>query len=237
MKRRSKSSKDSKVLPPEMGLESAPIKFSGTLGASHVLVKKPKEDTKSGEELARDKYKEVIGVKDSELAQSILFDSAKAIEHLTGPVESLNIMAQSFHDFQPRNAIEARLIAQMTVAHVLAMHSIKIASRADLSCHIEAMGNLGIKFMRVQNETVEALDRLRRGGEQKMTVTHSVVTGQAIINFPNRGESTKNLGETPCSLQNVELRHAPMDIIPVGSHPCQMVDAGCMEVKARGVKP
>ena len=140
---------------------------------------------------------------------------------------------------KPRDAVEAKLAAQMAVLHVYAIKSIKRSGDADMLCHIEAMANLGIKLMRVHNETIETLNRYRRGGEQKVTVTHAVLANQAVVNN-NYGEgvSPQNKGVTPCPQENAEQKQEQIDISPADNPPCPMDDAVSMEekVKARKLK-
>ena len=113
----------------------------------------------------------------------------------------MNVIIQSLHDFKPQDAIEARLVAQATVAFHYAMNNIAKCGSADITSHSESMGNLAIKLMRVHNETIEALNRYRRGGEQKVIVQH-VTADKAVVNQFNGnqfvgGGGTQENGETP----------------------------------------
>jgi len=105
-------------------------------------------------------------------------------------------------------------------------------------CHADHYGNKAIKLLRLHNETIEALNRYRRGGEQKVTVTHAVITDKAIVNNFNGvgGVSTKNEGASPCSPRNAEQKPELTTINHVASQPWQTEDVGFMEAKASDLK-
>lgn len=198
-KKQKKNNVPVKFTPPK--LESTPLKFcKDDQSRSVTVIGQKSTDQPQEEDLLAKRCKELVGVKDAELAENILFKGAQAIESILSPEESRNIIAQSLHNFEPKDAVEARLVVQATVAQTYGMKCMKRSGEADMLCHIEAMANLGVKLMRVHNETVETLNRYRRGGEQKVTVTHAVVAGQAIVNnFNGVGVPPENKGRTPCS--------------------------------------
>ncbi|MGH2612023.1 MAG: hypothetical protein ACRDFB_03110 [Rhabdochlamydiaceae bacterium] len=72
--------------------------------------------------------------------------------------------------------------------------------------------------------------RYRRGGEQKVTVTHAVVAGQAIVNnhFPGVGVLPKNQGNTPCPQENAEQKQGRAKIDHVPNQPWSMDDVDSM---------
>ncbi len=165
--------------PPK--IESAPVKAWRNENGEVLAV----ADSKSLEH----PINSAMGVKDSELAQKMLLSVINALNPIFGATEdSFNIFIQSEHDFKPKDAVEARLVAQATVAFHHAMEATRKCATAEMLPHLETYGNLAIKFMRVHNETIETLNRYRRGGEQKVTVTHAVLANNAIINnFPGGG--------------------------------------------------
>lgn len=62
---------------------------------------------------------------------------------------------------------------------------------------MSAYGNIAIKYMRLHNETIEALGRYRRGGEQRVTVVH-VAEKMAVVNNYGGGGMPQNQGDKPC---------------------------------------
>jgi len=182
----------------------------------------------------RDKQlKEIVGVKDSELASTIHLDASEAIRSLgNSEAESRNIVLQALHDIQPKDSMEASLCAQERALYAHAMRNLKRAGDADRLEHIETLTNLSIKLMRVHNETIETLSRYRRGGEQKVTVQHTVIADKAIVNnITEVGTPPKNRGSTPCSINNAEQGQGPMTIDHVVSPQWPTAGVDCTEEK------
>jgi hypothetical protein len=75
------------------------------------------------------------------------------------------------------------LAGQMAVTHALAMELMGRAHRAEHIPQLEANGALATKLLRTYVAQVEALAKLRRGGEQTVRVEHVHVHpgGQAIV--------------------------------------------------------
>ncbi len=87
------------------------------------------------------------------------------------------------NDFQPKDVNEARLVTQAMALFQHGMDRLrKVGSSADLHCS-ESQTNMAIKLLRCHNETIEALNRYRRGGEQRVIVQHVNVNdgGKAIV--------------------------------------------------------
>jgi hypothetical protein len=103
--------------------------------------------------------------------------------------------------------------------------------------HSDHYANKAVKFLGLHNETIEALNRYRRGGEQKVTVTHAVITEKAIVNNFNGvgGGSTKNEGGSPCP-KPAEPKQEPRVINHADNPQWPMDGADSMEEKvpARG---
>ena len=83
----------------------------------------------------------------------------------------------------------------------------KLASSENVK-NSEAQANMAIKLLRRHNETIEALSRYRRGGEQRVVVQHIADKIAVVNNFGGTGGgvSTKNEGESPCSSKNAEQK-------------------------------
>jgi hypothetical protein len=84
---------------------------------------------------------------------------------------------------QPENEIEALLGAQMAATHDVAMAMLAKAKHAQYLEQMDAFGRLGTKLLRTFTAQVEALAKLRRGGEQTVRVEHVHVHSgaQAIV--------------------------------------------------------
>lgn len=82
---------------------------------------------------------------------------------------------------QPENEVEAALGAQMFATHQIAM---EMASRCrHTTDRVATMeyGNLATKMMRTFSGQVEALSKIRRGGEQVVRHVHVYEGGQAVV--------------------------------------------------------
>jgi hypothetical protein len=177
--------KDKEVLalkPPE--IESTPIKFwNKPNNVTDVVVSKTTHPDKQDKENSfMEKLKEIFGVKDSDLALSIFRATTAAIEPSVGAVQSLNIITQTVNDLGPEDAIEARLAAQAAVVFTHGMECLQKAGNAEMLAHKEAYVNLACKLLRLHAESVEAMTRYHRKGEQKIIVSHAVMAEKAIVN-------------------------------------------------------
>ncbi len=220
-KAKKKSRRTVAVQSPKV--EATPLKFWKKSDNEFDVVTSPSHSSNSGDRgmLFMEKMKEVFGVEDFELAHSIFRSSSAALEAIVGEVGCLNIIAQSANDLSPKDAIEARLAVQAAVAFAHGMECFKKAGNAEMINQKDSYVNTGCKLLRIHNETIEALNRYRRGGEQKVTVTHAVLAHQAVVNnFQGVGVPPENKGETPCQLC-AELKQEPIKIDPVVNQPCQ----------------
>lgn len=126
---------------------------------------------------------DITGISDIGLANKLCTMAANAFpgdEH-----ESLAIVLQALHNYKPKNAIEAGLVCQATILEMQGLRYLERAELANLLPHRDSAINAAIKLLRLQHETIEALNRLRRGNEQKIVVQHQNVLvgdgGQAVI--------------------------------------------------------
>ena len=188
-------------------------------------------------------YNQLVGVKDSQLAQHIVRTGVHAIKSFDPNKEHINIILQSLHDMKPKDSVEASLITQAITLHSQGMTYLWRADQAELFEQMQHYGNLATKFLRLHNETIEALSRYRRGGEQRVVIQHQQVNlsgqAQAVVGqFHAQGEGVmhKNQGDNPCrqyaepKLEQTVINHAV-------SPQWQMGDAASTEENARVQKP
>lgn len=100
---------------------------------------------------------------------------------------------------EPRNEVEAALGVQMFAAHQLAM---EMASRCRHTTDRQATmeyGNLATKMMRTVTAQMDALGKMRRGGEQVVRHVHVYEGGQAIVadQFNHYGGENGNAAGQP----------------------------------------
>jgi hypothetical protein len=129
-------------------------------------------------------FKKLTATTDYELAAEVIFKGAGALPHHYKPADRFNVSFQALADSDPKDATEARLCLQSQALYSQGMVQLGRAERADMMTQSEFYMRNAIKLLRLHNETVEALNKYRKGGEQKMTVTHQHVSieGQAIVN-------------------------------------------------------
>ncbi len=208
------------ILSPKT--EATPLKFyqsDNPNGGMGVVIN-------SGE--YEEKLKEIVGVKDSELANKILqFGVEGILVNFNNPENEFNYIIQSIFDAQPKDAIEARLAAQASVLYQHGMRQLGKMGRCEHMAQTDMYTNRVMKLFRLHNETIEALDRHRRGGEQKVTVTHAVLANNAIVNnFSGGGVQPKNKGGSPCQ-QCAEPKQEQTKTSHVDSQQWPMADADC----------
>jgi hypothetical protein len=109
--------------------------------------------------------------------------SPKAIEE-----SDVNGALAAMHGIAPRDEIEGMLAAQMVAVQTAAMASLHRLKRSDTIPQQDSNGNLAVKLLRAYAMQMEALQRCRGKGEQKMTVEHvHVYGGQAIVGAVHHG--------------------------------------------------
>lgn len=103
------------------------------------------------------------------------------------PDHSANAMLAAVDAVRPENEIEGMLAVQMAATHQLAMVALGRAAVTGNIQAIEVNSTLATKMLRTFTTQVEALAKLRRGGEQKVKVEHVHVYegGQAIVGNVN----------------------------------------------------
>ncbi len=79
---------------------------------------------------------------------------------------------------EPKDEIEGMLLTRMVALHDRGMKMLAVNGSKDLSPQVvELYANMGIKLMRLYNESLDALMRYRRRGEQRVVVQHVTVEG------------------------------------------------------------
>lgn len=107
----------------------------------------------------------------------------------------LNAALAVIDGVRPENETEAMLAVQMYGTHETAVQMLVKAKNTQDPQVAQEAGNLAIKLMRTYTAQIEALSKLRRGGEQKVRVEHVHVYpgGQAVV-----GDVTVNPGSGQC---------------------------------------
>jgi hypothetical protein len=145
---------------------------------------------------------DAMGTRSSEFANAELERMLAAMQPQEGlpKVMHLNAALAVVSGVSPRNELEAMLASQMAVTHALAMDMLGRTKQSPTVPYMQICAGIATKLQRTFVAQAEALAKLRRGGEQKVTVEHVHVHagGQAIVgavtNTPSAGgggEATK----------------------------------------------
>jgi hypothetical protein len=117
-------------------------------------------------------------------------ETALAVKEVNG---HLALMAE----LKPQDAFEGLLISQMLMVHKQALHNLcksNLEGNRDRTDIQDSLTNRYVKLMRLYAQQLEALDKHRRGGQQRMTVEHVHVHegGQAIVGNVSKGGGGKD---------------------------------------------
>src|SRR5215469_15657345 len=138
-----------------------------------------------------DELHEALSVSSPELARTLLIQTTCATE-VKGfaDLQGCKSLAAALRGIGPKDELEAMLAAQMVTTHTLAMRFLGGTSAQYPSAVIDSNLNRGTKLLRTFLMQLEALNRHRSKGEQKMVVEHVHVHsgGQAIVG-PVTGKS------------------------------------------------
>lgn len=107
-----------------------------------------------------------------------------------------NAVHQAMLSMAPRDEYEGMLCSRLLVLHDQYMNFLSKSASATYDQSIDLNINRSMKLMRIYNETLDALNKYRRKGEQKITIQHVNVNngGQAIVasDFTQGGSTNKN---------------------------------------------
>ncbi|MBR0824522.1 hypothetical protein JQ596_03155 [Bradyrhizobium manausense] len=167
-------------------------------------------DAEAGERLMM----EALGVPDREAMHGILTQLVKASVKGRKPDKTdLAMMISMVKSIQPRDAIEAMLVAQMVCVHVTAMRSAYRLAGADEIAPQDSAARALSRLVRTFPAQVEALTRYRNNGEPAITVQNLSVQdgGKAIV-----GNVTQHarviVAETSARAALTDAGHIPMSV-------------------------
>ena len=130
------------------------------------------------------------------LLLDVLITLLKAEDNLEKVQEKGNQILSAMNELNPHDGYEGMLISHMLVVYDRAMDCFRMAeNKKSYSGLYSRLQNQGIKLMRLYAQQLEALDKHRRKGNQKMIVEHVHVHegGQAIVgNVNQEGGGVKN---------------------------------------------
>lgn len=147
---------------------------------------------------------EATGATNSEVGIQLLLNVGNAVVSAKADrskmATQLNAVAQSMQALSPQDEYEGQLIAQLVVLHEQAMDWLGRAQRTERVDFANIYLNGASKLLTRHHETLEALLKYRRKGEQRVHVEHVHVHdgGQAIVgNVIPGGGMNQKLEEGP----------------------------------------
>jgi hypothetical protein len=104
-------------------------------------------------------------------------------------VSSINSIAAEMAQFQPRDAIEGHLVAQIVSFNRAGLDWMCRARKTDRVDFANSYANIASKFMTRHHQALEQLRKYRTGGEQRVHVeyVHVHQGGQAIVGNVGQG--------------------------------------------------
>jgi len=131
------------------------------------------------------RIRDAFGTASLDFAESELGKIANALAPRNGSIsqETANALLAVIDGARPRDEVEAMLVGQMAVTHAFALHLMGRAKRVEEIQQFDSAGNMAVKLLRTFTGQIEALAKLRRGGEQTVRVEHVHVYrgGQAVV--------------------------------------------------------
>ncbi|MEH6474682.1 MAG: hypothetical protein V7727_03285 [Sneathiella sp.] len=116
----------------------------------------------------------------------------------------MNAAFAALAGISPNDSIESLLAAQMVVTHNAAMDALATLKQVEYLKQSNSAANIASKFMNLYIRQMEALNKHRGKGQQKMTVEHVHVNegGQAIIGTVEGGGGKTKKGGQPHALRS-----------------------------------
>lgn len=134
---------------------------------------------------------DTFGTRSGDFSHACINWLANAARDRSEPLsqEAINAALAVVAAAQPANEMEALLAVQMYATHDLSMEMMRRAKKANDLRSMTEFGTLATKLSRTMAAQIEALGKLRRGGEQTVRVEHVHVYhgGQAVVGVVNQG--------------------------------------------------
>jgi hypothetical protein len=104
-----------------------------------------------------------------------------------------------------KDEIEGMLATQMVATHVAAIKALRLLKASETIMQQDSNGSLAVKLLRTFAAQVEALQRYRGKGQQKVTVEHVHVHagGQAIVGAVTQGGGGAEKTEGPDATRGI----------------------------------
>jgi len=153
------------------------VKKDGAISWGDTLLREPHQDIPSA-------FQHLTATMDTGIACEIITRAANAQPDDGCLATRFSSVLETLADAAPKDSTEARLTLQAATLYSKGMDYFDRAEKQTMLCHSEHYMKHGTRLLRLHNETIDALTKYRRGGEQRVVVQHVNVSdsSQAIIN-------------------------------------------------------
>ncbi len=159
-------------------------------------------------------FSEALGTADDDFYAGILGQLDKLTSRNGRPnLADLNFMLSVIKDIEPRNHLKSMLGAHIAVVHAEIMRCAYRLRKAELVAQYDSDVGAFNKLLRTLVTLMEALRRHRTGGEQKVTVQHVSVQGQAIVGNVTQSPRGQPQQTTAAPLALPDAKAVPMPIV------------------------
>jgi hypothetical protein len=152
------------------------------------------------------RLRNAFGTRSKEFVDANIGSFAAVLKDKDGKVKVIEVDAviAVLDGAAPDNEIEAMLVMQMAITHLLALRSARRLARSKEIPQQDSNGLALHRLTKAFTSQIEALAKLKRGGAQKVTVEHVHVYpgGQAIVGNVTTAGGGAGFG-------NLEQPHAP----------------------------
>lgn len=163
--------------------EKCPVRYVITKDDNGNELKGYKDKNRSTPEEHFNTLNKLTATQDILLSENIVSSAVSAQSRSQKNDCSVNIVNQVLADYEPKDSIEAKLCLQAHTLYTQGMQYLSRAENSNMLSQSDFYMKNAIKLLRLHNETVEALNRHRRGCTQKILIQHVQVNdgGKAIV--------------------------------------------------------
>jgi hypothetical protein len=165
-----------------------------------------------------------FGTNSKDFVEANILSIARILQKRDGSImpHEMDAILAVIDGAQPKDEIEAMLVTQMAITHVLTMRSARAWAKSTVIPEQDSNGLALHRLSKAFTTQIDALAKIRRGGEQRVIVEHVHVYpgGQAIV-----GNVTTTGGGA--GFGNHEQPHATAEIDPLAF-------AGCTPMPRQG---
>lgn len=163
--------------------EKCPVRYVITEDDNGNEIKGYKDKNRSTPEEHFNTLNKLTATQDILLSNNIVCNAVAAQPRNQKNDHSVNIVNQVLADYEPKDSIEAKLCLQAHTLHAQGMQYLSKAENSNTLPQSDFYMKNALKLLKLHNETVEALNRHRRGGTQRVLVQHVQVNdgGKAVV--------------------------------------------------------